>query len=203
MDTKEQQANFWKAKGPTEAERYWKTERHRKRRKWFAARLKRYDFESIYEVGCNSGRNLWYVENKLPGKRLGGLDINSHAINLAREMVPQAEFHNIDICDMDVEDKYDIVFTSGVLLHIPPSHIYEVIEKCIQKANKYVMHMETQGPDEIINGPKELHPTKKVSDRFRCTHNYIKIYKKLGLKAKYKTAWFGEEDARHLIVVKV
>lgn len=203
MGLKEEQANFWRNKDYSESKRYWYTERHRKRRKWFAIRLKEYEFESAYEVGCNSGRNLWYIENKMPGKRLGGLDINHHAIEMATKMLPQAEFHIKDICDIDTENKYDLVFTSGVLCHIPPGHIYEVIKKCISKANNYVMHMETQGVDKIINGPKELNPTKKVSRRFRCVHNYARIYRELGYKVSVCTAYNGEEDAEHLIVADV
>ena len=202
MNIKYEQQKLWS--NIDHAERYWSLERPRKRRKWFAnSVLKKYEFGSIYEAGCNSGRNLWYVENKISGKKLGGLDINERAIEMARRELPHAELECASIYDINVNDKYDIVFTSGTLLHIPPREIKSVIESFTKKATKWVMHLETQGKDCIINGPAEFNPIKKVSKKLRCVHNYRRIYAEIGYSVKVKTTPMGESDARHLIIVEI
>lgn len=204
MGLKEEQAELWSKKPRSDVERYWESQRHLGRRKWFAIKLRDYKFDSIYEVGCNSGPNLWYVNEAFENKRIGGIDINPEAIKFASEKLPDAEFSVGSLYELDTEDKYDIVFTSGVLLHIPPDQVKSVILKCIEKANKYVIHMETQGSDKVITGPAELNPIKKVKKKLRCVHNYYKIYRDLGYNPILKRAGGKEEeDARHFIIVKV
>ena len=88
-------------------------------------------------------------------------------------------------------------------MHIHPDFVKDIIQKCVLKANKFVIHMETQGVDKILNGPREICPENKVSRKVLCVHNYDKIYSELGLSASIKTITCPEEDAQHIISVKV
>lgn len=202
MNNRRAQEYIWENMPLSEAERYLEKGAHRKRSKFFAAMLLDYDFQSIYEVGVNSGRNLDYILRYSPDKIVGGIDINKDAIALAKENLPDAHLECGSIYNLDIDKKYDIVFTSGLLLHIFPEDVKNVIYNCIKKSNKYVMHMETQGQDIIINGPKELKPTNKVSRKLRCVHNYARIYSELGCDAAVETSLYPESDAQHFIIVK-
>lgn len=197
---KDKQTELWKNKDS--AKHYWVAQKHEDRRNWFTGLLKMKRFYSIYEVGCNSGKNLWHIKRDMPDKLVGGIDINTGAIKLAKQMVPSGVFSVGDIHDLDVTDQYDIVFTSGVLLHVPPKSVKNILQRCLDKAEKYVVHMETNGQDQIINGPAEFNPTKKVSDKLRCVHNYAKMYTELGYRAVVRDIpCRTEDDAQHIIIV--
>lgn len=201
MSIKIEQEQYWEKRGPTSSLHYWEHKLHKKRSKGLASILENYDFSSVYEVGANSGRNLWRIRQKFPHVRLGGLDINAEAIEFAKANIPDASLDVMSIYDIDVEDKYDIVFTAGVLMHIPPDCVSDVIHKCAQKANKFVIHIETYGIDSIVNGPKELKPTKKKTSLLRCVHNYKRIYNELGLlPAIDRVQKWATQDASHVII---
>lgn len=203
MSLKDKQEKVWANFPASEAERYWNNRKHKKRSRWFAAFISEYKFDSAFEVGVNCGRNLDYILRFTPGIDVGGIDINEAALEFAKEHVPNAKLEHGSIHEMGTTEKYDIVFTSGVLLHVPPGDVDKVIQRCLDKANKYVIHMETNGRDRIINGPAELNPSKKVSHKLRCVHDYVRIYKKLGYVAESeKISEFHETDARHIIIVK-
>ena len=40
------------------------------------------------EIGCNSGRNLFYLQQDYPKMELKGIDVNQNAINFARSTKP-------------------------------------------------------------------------------------------------------------------
>lgn len=202
MKLRDKQAKIWESKNT--AEHYWSAEKHKNRRKWFVETLEKFRFGSIYEIGCNSGRNLWEIKKAYPDKLVGGIDINKKAIDFAKKKMPYGIFYTGNIHEMSTEDKYDVIFTSGVLLHIPPKDVKSILNRCIQKANKYILHMETNGESCVINGPKELKPIKKTSDKLRCIHNYAKLYEELGYGAAIRQIPdCKEDDAAHIVVVKL
>jgi SAM-dependent methyltransferase len=190
-----QQQDIWASKSDS-IEHYWNIAMPRTL--WFIKELQKYNFDSIFEVGCNSGRNLFHIENKI----IGGIDICKAAIDFAKEKMPNGNFYTGAIQDMKI-DKYDIVFSSGVLLHIPPDDIKQVIINMILKSNKYIMHMETNGDGSILNGPKELNPKNKIINKLRWIPNIVEVYKELGYNAIIKTIPCGERDAKHFIVVNI
>lgn len=201
MSISSKQTVLWKNKNS--AHHYWNSKRPKKRREWFINSLGSIRFASIYEVGCNSGRNLWAVTQTYPDKLVGGIDINEEAIDMARNKMPQGAFEVGDIHTLNTDDEFDVVFTSGVLLHISPNSIKKVLSLCISKAKKYVLHMETYGVDKVINGPAHMNPTKKVSKKLRCIHNYARLYEELGYSAKIGKIPHAEKDAAHIIIVKL
>lgn len=202
MNHRHEQEKIWQSFGKDEAERYWNKRRHKKRSRWFASMLSKYSFESVYEVGVNCGRNLEYILRFSPDTLVGGIDINREALDFAQEQIPGAQLTHGSIYDLSAEPKYDVVFTSGLLLHIPPDAVSDVIQSLLNKANKYVMHMETQGQDRVLNGPQEFNPTEKVSRKLRCVHNYSRLYHHLGYKTYIRTiSEYPESDAQHIIIV--
>jgi SAM-dependent methyltransferase len=181
---------------------YWSWGRGIHRSKWFAHFLKHYQFSSIFEVGCNSGRNIKYILEEFDVKA-GGLDINNAAVIEAQKLVPKAKFTCESAYDMDTSEKYDIIFTMGTMIHIPPGGIQKVVENCINKANKYIIHMEQIGRDVIINAPKKMRPTSKIKKKFRWAPNLPRIYSKRGFKLEVKPMQ-GRcvgRDLTHIVVV--
>jgi len=179
-------ADYWSKRNEL-IDVYWNDEdliRHSKR---LASRLSRYDFSSVYEIGLYCGRNLKYIHDRFPEVKIGGCDVNRSALNYAREnLPPNTVLENIDVLNMDTDDKWDIVFTHGVLMHIPPDGISLVLDKCLEKANKYVVHMERQESDNhILRGAEEMKP-EMVSVEFRWAPNISDMYRAKGCNIIYK-----------------
>jgi SAM-dependent methyltransferase len=173
-----------------------------KRSMWFVNQIEELNVSSIFEVGCFVGRNLKYINQAYPEIKLGGLDINAESLEYARKEVPNAKLQHMSVYDMD-DECWDLVFTMGVLIHIPPDGIEDVIKKCIKKANKYIIHIDRQGSGDILMGREEFNP-KKTHDKFHWAPDIKGIYKKFGYDATVKCVpeELNRGGATHIVIVK-
>jgi pseudaminic acid biosynthesis-associated methylase len=96
---------------------------------------------SILELGCNIGLNLSILQ-KMNFKNLHGLDINQLAINKAKKDFPEMDFFNSSIEQFDIGKKFDLVFTSGVLIHINPESLNTIMQKMMELTNQYIFGFE-------------------------------------------------------------
>jgi len=106
-------------------------------------------YESVYEVGCGSGVNL-FLFNRLDNiTKLGGCDYSPSMIKLASEVVDSDDLKNIDAEDIDTEEKYDIVISDSVFQYFTsPEKGYKVLDLMRRKANKMVVIIEVH--DEAL-----------------------------------------------------
>ena len=96
---------------------------------------------SILEVGCNRANQLSILQNMGFGN-LWGLEINKRALEIARE---NKRFNLIESSATDIPFKdgfFDLVFTSGVLIHIDPEIFEQVMDEMYRVAKKYIWGFE-------------------------------------------------------------
>ena len=182
MGLKESQAEHWRGKSKEIIESYWTSSKAIERSKWFAQQLKKYKFNSIFEVGFFSGRNLHYIKEAFPSVSIAGLDINAKATRYAREKLGlDKDLYCMDLHSMgDIGETFDVVFTSGVAIHVPPDDVAGVLKLLIGLSNKYVMHIEQIGGNILEKGPKHLKPNYKVSDQIQWSPDLLSMYENLG-----------------------
>ena len=86
-------------------------------------KLSEFSFESVLELGCNAGRNLYYIRQKFPAVRVKGIDLNEKAVQTGRELFhfTEDELQLGDDCLLESvpSESYDVVFTLSVLDHLP------------------------------------------------------------------------------------
>lgn len=174
----------WEAKTDETVDFYWKWPMGIMRSKWLANHLKdNHSFDSVFEVGLMGGRNVNEIKNKMPSIRVGGLDVNESSVKFARDNIEGA-FYNMSAFDIDkLEGEWDIIFTMGVMIHLPPDQIEEFCKKALDKAKYAVIHIECIGKGQIVNGPEELNPTKKITNRIKWRPNIPEIYKNIGVES--------------------
>jgi SAM-dependent methyltransferase len=64
------------------------------------------DAETLFDVGCGTGRHLELLRERY---RVEGLDINPVMLAAARERCPGVELHEADMADFSLERRFDVI----------------------------------------------------------------------------------------------
>lgn len=99
--------------------------------------------ESVLELGANVGMNIIPINNLLPYSKTSAVEINSKAYDQLRSVCTGEAFLS-SILDEDkiIHDKFDFVFTKGVLIHINPDELQNVYEIMYNLSKKYICIIE-------------------------------------------------------------
>ncbi|MDQ2855820.1 MAG: methyltransferase domain-containing protein [Acidobacteriota bacterium] len=98
--------------------------------------------KSVLDVGCGAGHNLYALAAS--GKyHLAGIDVSHKALEMARGLVPEAEFHLMDVQAQTLDARFDLVISLQVIEHIPDD--LAVIRNMRRMSNRYVMIATMQG----------------------------------------------------------
>lgn len=108
------------------------------------------DAKKILEVGCNRGHNLRAIKEVLGGEeKLVGIEPNTHALRLAQNFDTEIEFLEGNACNIPFEaGHFDLCFTSGVLIHIPPSKIDTAVSEIYRVSERYILSIEYYSEEE-------------------------------------------------------
>lgn len=92
---------------------------------------------NILDLGCASGRFIELLQKKFKKFSFTGVDIVPDQIELAKKNYPKHTFFCRDILKFKVDKKYDLVNSTGVLLHEP--NFEKFINLMLSYSNKYIM----------------------------------------------------------------
>lgn len=137
--------------------------------------------DSFLELGCGAGRNLGALRAARPDAVLRGLEVNEAAASLARA---HAEITLGSLYELSewATTSVDVVFTSGVLMHVPHDEVERVVAAVQQAATRAVVHFELHGPSHRF-------------DFHRYPRDYSAVYERLGTRAdRYEI--FSHRDYR-------
>ena len=122
--------------------------------------LNKIDFSKKFlEIGSNIGLQLMCLQN-MGFKNLYGIEPQEYAIQLSKKRTKDINIIRGDIFDIPFRDEFfDVVFTSGLLIHIHPLEIKKALKEIYRCSNKYIWGMEYYA-EEYTNveyrGQKEL-----------------------------------------------
>lgn len=103
---------------------------------------------SFLEFGCNCGRNLTALQHLMPQSRLSGVEINAFAVEELKKNPVFEVFHQ-SIQNFSSEQKWDFVFTFGVLIHIAPEDLELIYDKMYNHSAKYILMAEYYNPNPV------------------------------------------------------
>lgn len=117
--------------------------------------LDRLNLHRILEVGCNVGDQLILLE-KMKYNDLWGIELQDYAVDIALKRVSSVNINIIKGSALDIPYKnnfFDLVFTSGLLVHISPDDIGNVLDEIYRCTNRYIWGFEyyTQNGYQMIN----------------------------------------------------
>jgi SAM-dependent methyltransferase len=108
---------------------------------------------SAFEVGCGSGQHLYNLYQIYEGWdcfKLGGCDINYEQIQFGKDVLelPNEVYENVRVLDFtrqdipQIVDKYDIVYSQAVLMHLSHHNALAVLKNMYEVSNKYIVLVE-------------------------------------------------------------
>lgn len=106
----------------------------------------------ILEVGCNMGTQLLVLQ-QMGFHNLHGIEIQSYALDRARERVAHAALTQASAFAIPSEDRFfDLVFTSGVLIHIAPTDLPKALAEIHRCTRTWIWGFEYYSPEttEIV-----------------------------------------------------
>jgi pseudaminic acid biosynthesis-associated methylase len=104
---------------------------------------------SFLEVGCNTGNQLLLLQ-RMGYSNLSGLELQPYALEIARsrtENISLAQGSALAIPHGDAF--FDVVFTSGVLIHIAPEDLPRAMDEIHRCARTFIWGMEYYAPNVI------------------------------------------------------
>lgn len=104
---------------------------------------------SIMELGCNVGMNLQALKRLNPAFELAAYEISPKAADIARELKIADITTGTVVEPIDTGRKYDLTFTSGVLIHINPEVLEGVYENLYNLSNRYILINEYYNPTPV------------------------------------------------------
>ena len=164
----------------------------------FKEYVKKLDIKTAFEVGCYSEELIDVLEE---------LGITCKGMSLEK-IIPERVIIG-DIRTFKTIEKYDLVFSSGVLEHFPLEEIPEIIKKMGYLSNKYVLNLV---PNRECNSymyvKNNLNPPWKSELDFTL-EELEDLHKQAGLEIvesghmgmKWAFAWGSEANKPYLVYV--
>ena len=100
------------------------------------------DLVSILELGCNVGRNLGILRNLFPDISLNAVEINAQALKVADMNYNLDSKFAGSISAYKTNKMFDLVFTSGVLIHIHPDNLFDTMKKMYDLSSRFIIMIE-------------------------------------------------------------
>lgn len=138
---------------------YWNSRNHPHRQMIVDTLNTLYPFKSVLEVGCNCGPNLSLIEEHFKESELTGVDVNLHAIEAAKILLPQAELFTGDVTNLPFgyTKNFDIVLADAVLMYIPPKDIINTMKRLVQLTTKALIIIDWYAPRSTLGTLKDHH----------------------------------------------
>jgi len=102
---------------------------------------------SFLEVGCNAGNQLLLLK-QMGWSNLSGIELQCYALEIARSRLQDATLKQGSALALPWPDSaFDVVFTSGVLIHISPSDLGVAMEEIYRVSKEYIWCSEYYAPE--------------------------------------------------------
>jgi pseudaminic acid biosynthesis-associated methylase len=102
---------------------------------------------SFLEVGCNTGNQLLLLQ-QMGYSNLSGVELQPYALEIARKRLPGVSLKLGSALSLPHADSsFDVVFTSGVLIHISPHDLPRALDEIHRCSRTYIWGMEYYAPE--------------------------------------------------------
>jgi len=101
---------------------------------------------SVLEIGCGTGIDLRKFDDSF---EIHGIDLNEHALELAKGNITKAKFYKESITKLPFEDSsVDFVFTHKLLNYLDDETVDNGVSEMFRVAKRYILNCELFGETE-------------------------------------------------------
>jgi pseudaminic acid biosynthesis-associated methylase len=101
----------------------------------------------ILEAGANIGLQLECLQ-KMGFENLYGLELQFEAVKLAQKRTPKIKYLEASIFEIPFkEGSFDLVFTSGVLIHLHPQDLKLAMKELYRISRRFILGFEYYHPE--------------------------------------------------------
>jgi pseudaminic acid biosynthesis-associated methylase len=120
------------------------------RGKFWTALFASHPIASVLEVGCNVGANLQWIAKHVDSAHIYGVDVNAGALDRLHQRLPAINAIRSIGRELPFRDRwFDLVFTSGVLIHQPDSTLPLVMSEVVRVSRKLVLALEYAAEESV------------------------------------------------------
>lgn len=153
----------------------------------------------ILEVGSNIGNQLLLLQ-KINFKNLYGIEINSYAVERAKANTKNINLIRGSAFDIPFKnDFFDLVFTSGVLIHIAPSDIHKAITEIYRCAKRYIWGFEYYADSYTEVMYRER---KNMLWKTNFASLYLDLFNDLELVKEKRVKYLGNKNVDAMFLIK-
>ena len=153
----------------------------------------------ILEVGCNIGIQLSCLQ-KMGFKNLYGIEPQSYALGLARKRTKDINIIKGNCFDIPFEDNYfDLVFTSGVLIHIHLRDIEKAMKEIYRCSRRYIWGFEYYS-DEYVE--VEYRGQKGLLWKANFSKMYLDLFENLELIREKRIKYLQNDNIDTMFLLK-
>tara|TARA_B100001123_G_scaffold287593_1_gene320542 strand:+ start:1203 stop:1817 length:615 start_codon:yes stop_codon:yes gene_type:complete len=103
---------------------------------------------SVLEIGCGTGIDLRKFDESF---EIHGVDLNEHALELAKKNIPKCTFHKGSITELPFDDSsIDFVFTHKLLNYLDDKILDNAVSEMFRVAKRYIVNCEMYGENETM-----------------------------------------------------
>ena len=101
---------------------------------------------SVLEIGCGTGIDLKKFDDSF---EIHGVDLNEHALELAKKNIPKSKLYKEDITKLPFEDdSVDFIFTHKLLNYLDDETLDNGVSEMFRVAKRYIVNCELFGESE-------------------------------------------------------
>jgi len=170
---------YWKQRGKTfdeelENQSFYGKSIMRNQEKHVIKILRKNRWKKILEVGCGSGRLTKKIAELPEIEKFVAMDMSPDLIESAKKNTRGQiiEFQCIDLQNYNSKEKFDLVFSCEVMMHIPHQEIKNIISNIVSLSKQKVILVEFFDPEKIGSS----------LGGYCFVHDYKKIFENVGVK---------------------
>jgi len=104
----------------------------------------------------------WIINEQQKPSRYRAIDVSPDQLRVAADVAAGVDFVEADILAYATDDRFDLVFSSEVLMHIPPSGVGDLVEKTLRWSSRYVLNIDLARWDGYLAPHNWLHDYRSL-----------------------------------------
>ena len=154
---------------------------------------------SFLEVGCNVGNQLLLLQGQ-GYSQLTGIELQSYALAGARSRLKNVALEQGSALELPFEDaSFDLVFTSGVLIHIAPEDLPTAMKEIHRCARHYIWGAEYFSPQSTT---VNYRGNQNLLWKMDYAKEYLALFDDLELVREHRLPYLENDNTDTVFLLK-